>query len=278
MNLYESQLLQAISKNKIRKTKMLNPPCKEWINKDLITLINKRNQLWHILKQTPSDEHLRKEFLKQRNHTYVNIQLSKNQYYYKTFTNCKRHPLKMWQLINRLSNNKTDLADPGHLKINTSKGQISDTQEVCEYFNRFFATIGTELANKIPQKYHKNLTQTLTYNKPKNNYHELSNLKPTTADEVLKIIKNLNSNTSSGLDGIGTKSIKCVKDIIVESLTNCINKCLNESYFPKRLKIAKVSPIFKSGSKLEPSNYRPISVLPVMSKIFKFFINNCMNS
>lgn len=265
----ESQLLQTIAKNKTSKTKMLNPPCKEWINKDLITLINKRNQLWHSLNQTPGDEDLRKEFLKQRNLTFVNIQTAKNQYYLKAFANCQKYPLKMWQLINRLSNNKTEMTDLGNIKINTSNGEISDTQEICEYFNRFFATIGTELANKIPQKYHNNLTQTLTHNKPKNNSHELSELKPTSADEVIKLIKNLNSNTSSGLDGISTKSIKCVKDSIAENLANCINKCLNEGHFPNRLKIAKVSPIFKSGNKLDPSNYRPISVLPVMSKIFE---------
>ncbi|CAH2084027.1 unnamed protein product [Euphydryas editha] len=63
-------------------------------------------------------------------------------------------------------------------------------------------------------------------------------------------------------------------DLILKELSNCINKCLQTGTFPNSLKVAKVSPIYKSGSKLEPGNYRPISVLPVISKIFERVIYN----
>ncbi|XP_045450139.1 uncharacterized protein LOC123658893 [Melitaea cinxia] len=93
--------------------------------------------------------------------------------------------------------------------------------------------------------------------------------KPCTSLEVLKIINNLDSNSSSGIDQINTKTLKCIKDLIVDELVACINKCLDEGSFPDSLKIAKVSPIYKSDLKTDPSNYRPISVLPVLSKIFE---------
>ncbi|KAG6458312.1 hypothetical protein O3G_MSEX010807 [Manduca sexta] len=64
------------------------------------------------------------------------------------------------------------------------------------------------------------------------------------------------------------------KKIIIGELTNCINNCLELGTFPESLKIAKVTPIYKSGSKLDPGNYRPISVLPVLSKVFERVLYN----
>lgn len=92
---------------------------------------------------------------------------------------------------------------------------------------------------------------------------------PATTDEITKIIDNLDPNTSCGIDGISTKALKCVKKLIVDTLTKCVNTCMESGTFPNSLKIAKVCPIYKSGSKFELSNYRPISVLPVISKIFE---------
>ena len=62
-------------------------------------------------------------------------------------------------------------------------------------------------------------------------------------------------------------------NIISPSIAALINKSLTSSHFPNQLKLAKVFPIFKNGSKSDPSNYRPISVLPTISKIFEKHVN-----
>lgn len=103
---------------------------------------------------------------------------------------------------------------------------------------------------------------------------KLSRLEPTTADEISKIIDSLDCNTASGIDRISTKALKCVKNLILIELTECVNKCLERGTFPNNLKVAKVSPIFKSGSKSDPGNYRPISVLPIVSKVFERILYN----
>lgn len=73
----------------------------------------------------------------------------------------------------------------------------------------------------------------------------------------------------TGVGGINAKVWKCIKSVIVTPLVNCINKYLELSIFSDSLRIAKVFPIYKSGSKDDPSNYQLISVLPVISKVFK---------
>ena len=62
-------------------------------------------------------------------------------------------------------------------------------------------------------------------------------------------------------------------NIISPSIAALINKSLTSSHFPNQLKLAKVFPIFENGSKSDPSNYRPISILPTISKIFEKHVN-----
>ncbi|KAI5638925.1 hypothetical protein NE865_08491 [Phthorimaea operculella] len=196
----ERTLITTIKKNKELKTKILNAPRDDWINKSIITGINRRNLLWKEVQDNPKNENLKAKFKKERNKVFNEIQDTKSDYYIKSFKKCEKKPLKMWKLINELSNNKTKQNNiPSQLK--TKDGLITDLNLICEHFNIYFATIGTALANQIPAKYHTmpdNLvSQTQTV--------ELSQIDPTSPEEVIKIIDNLKNNTSSGIDGITTK-------------------------------------------------------------------------
>ncbi len=63
--------------------------------------------------------------------------------------------------------------------------------------------------------------------------------------------------------------IKIIKPILVRPITIIINQMLNTRVFPDKLKIAKINPIFKKDDNTLFTNYRPISLLPVISKIFE---------
>lgn len=93
---------------------------------------------------------------------------------------------------------------------------------------------------------------------------------PVTHDEIFKIIEALPSKTSYGIDYISNKILKQLKYIIYKPLSKIINRCLNEGVFPSCWKIAKIRPVYKGkGDKNNPNNYRPISLLPVLSKVME---------
>ena len=71
------------------------------------------------------------------------------------------------------------------------------------------------------------------------------------------------------IDYLSTRIIQCGVEYIAEPLTDIINTCFEEGVVPEYMKMAKVTPIFKKGSPTECSNYRPISVLPVFSKVLE---------
>lgn len=88
------------------------------------------------------------------------------------------------------------------------------------------------------------------------------------------IIDKLTPKCSTGFDGISTKLTKMIKDAILKPVTMIINQMLNTGIFPDQLKIAKVNPIYKKDDEYQFTNYRPISLLPALSKIFEKVIFN----
>ena len=82
------------------------------------------------------------------------------------------------------------------------------------------------------------------------------------------------SNKATGTDKISSRLLKDAADIIAGSLTDLFNRSLSASTFPSLWKSGRVTAIFKSGERCNPNNYRPITILPVISKIFQSAIHN----
>ena len=89
----------------------------------------------------------------------------------------------------------------------------------------------------------------------------------------MSIIKNLKEG-SSGWDGISPSIVKSTCAAFIEPLTHIFNLSISQGIFPNDLKIARVIPLFKSGNSMSLSNYRPVSVLPVFSKILERLMYN----
>ena len=97
-------------------------------------------------------------------------------------------------------------------------------------------------------------------------------LEPTDVYEVTDITSSLNPDKSTGVDGIPTQLIKAAKHVLSPYLLKLINYCLKTGRYFDELKIARVTPLHKGGSKSDLQNYRPISVLTLFNKIFETII------
>ncbi len=85
---------------------------------------------------------------------------------------------------------------------------------------------------------------------------------------------NMKSTYAAGVDNICSKILKAIANIIIDPLVYCLNLSLSTGFVPKMAKIARVVPVFKSGDKNNLSNYRPISVLPTLSKVLEKVVDN----
>ena len=97
-------------------------------------------------------------------------------------------------------------------------------------------------------------------------------------DAISKIFDNIPHKNSTGVDDISTFLIKSVKFDLLKAVTTTVNQSLTTSIFPDNLKLAIVIPLFKKGDPTSINNYRPIYLLPALSKIFKRVIYNQINN
>ncbi|KOB78836.1 putative tick transposon [Operophtera brumata] len=141
--LLENKIKYYTMNSKTTKTKILNQPQKDWINKDLLSEINQRNYLWTELKQNPEDDSLEEKFKTKRNYTAKLIQNTKDAYYYKEFTKFSNKPKSMWKLINNLANNKIKQScAPSKLTIDSKLiTDINDDLYWQNKYPRIFMTI-----------------------------------------------------------------------------------------------------------------------------------------
>jgi len=98
-----------------------------------------------------------------------------------------------------------------------------------------------------------------------------------TEDQVLDLISTLDTKKASGADGISVRMIKATAPSIVCSLTKLFNLSLKFGKVPSDWKFARIVPIPKSGNPVNPSNYRPISILPVLNKLLEKHIHNIIS-
>ena len=93
-------------------------------------------------------------------------------------------------------------------------------------------------------------------------------MKPPTVDTVYRLLRKIDEK-SVGLDSIPNKLLKIAADVVAPSLTAIFKASINTGIFLQKCKESRVSPVYKSGARNDPSNYRPISVIPVNAKIFE---------
>ena len=139
--------------------------------------------------------------------------------------------------------------------------------QIANTLNNFFVSIGSQLSKDIVSDVNPLLYVT-------NNVNSIVIL-DVTCDQVRNVISSLN-NSSAGYDELPPFVAKSCVDGFIEPITYMVNESLRSGICSSELKIAKVVPVFKSGDLSLLTNYRPISVLPFLSKVFEKIVYNCL--
>ena len=180
------------------------------------------------------------------------------------FTYETQKQLKKVMAIIKQVINKTKTNTPAkHFIVN--KKQTSDVHSISNAFNTFFTKIGPSLARQIPVS---GITPSDLIDR-----HSGPDIctEPTDRSEISRMIMQL-GDSGGGYDGIPHKIVRSSCPHLIDPLVHAINLSLSHSIFPNEPKIARVVPIFKSGDPKSLNNYRPVSFLPVFSKLFEKII------
>ena len=191
------------------------------------------------------------------------IQEAKRTYYLTTFERFKHDIKQTWTIINDTLQRKKKNSLPS---VFSHKGKVlKESNKIANEFNQYFTDIGPSLSNQINAKH--NFKEYL--HSPADSRLILQSIDE---HKVMKFIEHLKNKTSTGTDGISNKLIKTAKNELIKPLTIIINQMLHTGIFPEPLKISKVVPLYKANDQMLLSNYRPIALLPSLSKIFEYVL------
>ena len=245
----------------INYSRRRSSPIQPWMTPGLLKSVNTRNKLLKDFLKCRTSENLNK-FRKYRNSLRLTIRHAKKTYYKTQFEKNSQNPKRLWADLfeaAQIKTNSHDLPD----KFEVEGNSVDNSMEIADLFNKYYAQVAPSLesslgpSNKDPMSYLNNVAIT-----------DVMTFQPVTEAHVRYIVTTL-KDASAGIDNITTKLVKTILPTILTHITHLINLCLTKNVFPEIFKTAVITPVFKAGSKSQFSNYRPISVLSVFSKILE---------
>ena len=174
----------------------------------------------------------------------------------------------MWKTVDKVLHKTSGTTAISELKDwdTIVKGQSL----IAEKLNELFVSIGPKLISKLEIKPDDD---PIKYLHPNDSNQKFS-FKLMSEESVLRSLKMLKSDKSRGPDGVPTNLVKDATKFIAKPLAMIFNASLATGIVPNVWKLAKITPIFKTGARNEKNNYRPISVLPVFAKLFENIVHD----
>src|SRR6267154_4333915 len=249
---------------------------KRWITPELIKSSNYKNALYKkwIISKSPFDKEKYKAYLKIFNKSISSVQAI---YYRPTFDSNLNSIKSLWKEINKLVcfNSQKNCANLSTIpKINVNGSLINESNLIANELNNYFCNVGADLVAKLP---HISSVPDFNFFLPPSVVNSFACL-PITQDEIHKLIIKFNSKNSSGPDIFNARFIYDFEQVILSPLCFIFNLSLSIGVFPDELKKSKTIRIFKKGDHTIMSNYRPISLLSIFSKILESLVSARLSS
>ena len=168
--------------------------------------------------------------------------------------------------------NKISSYEVSALKINNTVEH--DANSVLEGFKNYYSTLAENLVKMLPKAPHKySINTVITYYEHMiPGYH--FNFASVSENSILTILKATQVSKAAGLDSLYRRFLKDGAKFLAKPISDLCNLSINSEKFPDLGKAAKLRPLYKKGSITQPCNYRPISLLPLISKIIEKVIHD----
>lgn len=169
-------------------------------------------------------------------------------------------PKSIWDTVRQNSNISSRLENAGNINLTP------------EHFNNYFTSIAEQIINGLSssdlsaEDYVADFSCDLSGIECKLDFTEV------TIIELRDVMMSLKNRDCKDYYGLNVRMIRCITHIVVYPLLKLINLCIRQSRYPSVLKYTRVIPVYKKGSRNELTNYRPISIVTVFSKIFEILI------
>jgi hypothetical protein len=231
-----------------------------WFNQACQTAISQRNHLYHIYKGDPN-EHNRQTFLEARRSCKQTIRLAKAQHathYQDKISECKVGDKSFWRLTKKIQKGDNKSTIPSLIQ---GDQVLSDSKEKADLLCSTFASISTLDDQGIeppafPERTNKKLPRIRIFPK-----------------YVRRTLQSLDTSKATGPDEIPAIVLKQCAHVLATPLTKLFHQSLKQGYFPEKWKEARVQPAFKKGDHSCVTNYRPISLLPILAKVLESLVN-----
>ena len=274
---FQSIFLETLDNIAPVKTKVLRYNNNPFMNKALRKAIMTRSRLKNKFNKNSSTKNWN-SYKKQRNFCLKLLRQTKEKYFNNINVKKVSDNKTFWKSVKPFFSNKG--LNSNNILLVEGNEIVNDDGKIATIMNRYFTNITKHMnlkANKISHREELvNILNTFKNHKSVQriklaNFHSYStlNFSKVTESEVRKEILNFSTKKATKNGDIPAKILKKSVDIYIKEITFTINDCLEKGIFPDDLKLADVSPIFKKEDSFKKENYRPVSILPHMSKVFE---------
>ena len=262
---WKEMFLGCVDKHAPLKLKRIRKKRSPWITRELLCKIRKRD---FLKKKAISSNNSATwdQFKRARNQANNAIKLAKKRYVSDNLKANKGNSRKTWKVINELTSRNSGKS-ANILEIKADNRIVSSPMDIAEAINEHFSNVAQVLAQDIPVVD----VNPESYLEPTDS---LFSLQIPSVNTVFSFLSKIDEKKATGLDRIPSNLLKMAASIVAPSLTSIFSKSILTGIYPNDWKAAKVTPLFKKGLKSDPNNYRPISVIPVVSKVLEKIVYN----
>ena len=234
--------------------KRLNSP---WVTKNILKCIKKKHRWYRLWKLGRIEK---RSYTRLAADVRALMRQAEEHYYRNKLRSLSGDSRRNWKVLNRLIKKSSKRA-PSVFRINDEA--ISDPQTISDAFIQHFHDKPIRVSDNIPDS-------TFDFSNLIGRNDTSMSIDLCSPNEVLNIIGGLKK--TGNIHDISIRFLKLGGMHFAEILSNFYNKCIANGYFPNVFKVSRITPVFKKGSCNLIDNYRPVSVLCNLGKIFEYML------